>query len=125
MIKIITHNDLHFFYQYLKENKDVNLVVNYLKNNNTTIQIKKFDSDRDGGGLNVYLDNIDLSINGYCFNGKILIEHVLNFKKYNKIKQSEDFLRYITDYEKYNDVFLYFKLQNEYNRILLKENKKK
>jgi hypothetical protein len=100
--KFIDHTSKKWMWTHLNTEEEVNEVCDYLKVDNLTIKIE---SDRNL--YNVYLDKINLSINGYCFTGNNLIAHVRYFRKFQDISKTEDYLEWIGKFEKYNIVRKY------------------
>ena len=75
---------------------EVNEVCNYLDDNNLTIQLRgTYDPQSGWHGEHVILEGRDLSGNGYCFGGKSLLNHVRNYKKYEMLKNSEEYQKHI------------------------------
>jgi hypothetical protein len=106
--KEITYQDLKWLWTYLDNEQDVNLVVEYLKITNQNIIMKATHDPQSGwNGNNVYLDGIDLSGNGFCFNGRNLINHVKNYPKYKKAIETEEFKQYLSLKAKYKDIEQY------------------
>ncbi len=98
-IKLIDHTNKKWLWLYLETEEEVNEVCEYLLKNNLTIKL-----DTGGEMLNVYLDEINLSGNGYCFRGDNLIFHVRYFRKLQEVSQTEDFKIWLNKFSKYSIV---------------------
>ena len=98
--KIIDQTNKKWFWSYLNTEEEVGEVCEYLQRNNLVIEIiGGFEGGFNGRGQKVMLDGIDLSGNGFCFNGNELLAHVRYFKKLQEISKTEEFKAW---YGKYN-----------------------
>jgi len=100
--KIIDHNSKKWLWSQLNTEEEVNEVCDYLLKNDLSIRIE---SCRDR--YDVYLECINLSINGCCFNGNNLLLHVRYFRKFQDISKTQDYLDWLEKYNKYNIVRKY------------------
>jgi hypothetical protein len=101
-IKLIDHTSKKWLWSHLNTEEEVNEVCEYLMTNNLSI---KLDSFRDG--CRVYLEGIDLSINGCCFSGNNLLLHVRYFRRFIEISKSQDYLDWLEKFNKYSIVRKY------------------
>lgn len=103
--KIINHENTYELSKLVKSDEQLLKVVEYLKENNETIKkIECYDSRSGWHGVNIWLQGRDLSLNGYCYDVRNLIDHIDKFNEYKKDLGSEE----------YN---LYLKLKNKYKKI--------
>lgn len=106
----IDHNNKKWLYQHLQTNEEVEEVAEYLKNNNLTIKVTKTHDPQSGwNGAHVQLQGRDLSINGFCFSGKQLLNHVRNFQKYSLIEQSNEYQQYLSQKDQFEEIEKFFK----------------
>lgn len=77
--KILNFNDKDEFISFLNKETTEKL-CEYLKRENKTVNIKDtFDSQADWYGFEFWLDKIDFSGNGFCFNQKNSIERLESY----------------------------------------------
>lgn len=107
--RTITTRDKKWFYQYLDTEDEVNEVCKYLEDNGLTIKVDETHDPQSGWyGQHVYLEGIDLSTNGYKFDGSALLYHVRTFKEYEKIKNSDEYKLFVELRQKYKDIYKFF-----------------
>ena len=112
--RIITAKDKKWFYTYLDTEGEVDEVCDYLIDNNLTIIVN--DEYYDHGNsielvsTHVFLEDRQLSSFGGCFEGKHLLDHVRNFKKYEAIKNSQEYKKFLELEKKYLDVKKFYDL---------------
>lgn len=105
----ITSKDLKWLWTHLDNEEQVNTVVEYLEKGNKTIRIvPTYDGQAGWHGEHVYLDNVDLSGNGFCFNGKNLYNHCKVYEEYTQVRESDEYKQYLELDKKYSKIKKYF-----------------
>jgi len=110
--KIITHEDFKWLANFLKSNEEMKEVSKYLNDNNLTIKVKIYNGNKSpetGYAYRVYLEGVDLSVNGCCFNGSNLLSHIRNYKKYKGISEHSEYKRFLVLRDKYEKTYQYLK----------------
>ena len=106
--KIIDHTNKKWFWTHLNNEHEVEEVCKYLADNNLKIEIiGNFEGEYQGGGQNVILEVVDLSGNGFCFEGKNLFIHVRYFRKLQEISKTDEFKNWLKKFEDFELVKRY------------------
>lgn len=107
--EFIDQSNKKWLWSYLDNEEEVGEVCKYLVDNNLKIELKGNGAGGwNGSGINIMLEGVDLSGNGFCFNGNNLLLHVRYFRKIKEISQTEDFKSWLQKYPKFNIVKRYF-----------------
>lgn len=94
--EFLDHTAKKWLYSYLADENEVNEVCEYLQKKNLKISIVTDKEDRScSSGYNVFLEGINLSVNGFCFNGKYLLWHVRWFSKLKEISETDEFKQWV------------------------------
>jgi hypothetical protein len=105
---LIDYTNKKWFWTHLKNEDEVNIVCDYLRDNDLKIEII---GDGSGGwqghGISYMLEGINLSGNGFCFSGSNLLFHCKFYRKLKGISQTEDFEEWMHKYRYYNMVRQY------------------
>ena len=106
--RFIDQTDKKWFWSHLNNENEVGEVCQYLEDNNLKIEIK---GDRSGGwegdGIRIILEGIDLSGNGFCFNGGNLLFHVRYFRKAKIFAETKEFKDWLEKHEAYDQIRQY------------------
>ena len=104
--KKITINDKKWFYTYLNTEKEVDEVCSYLRKTSQTIKIEEINTN-NYFSYRVFLDGLDLSINGYGFNGEKLLYHVRNYQRFLSLMQTDEYKKWISNYDFFQGITTY------------------
>ena len=102
----ITINDKKWFYSYLNTEQEVEEVCSYLRKTSQTIKIEKIETN-NFWSYRVFLDGLDLSVNGGGFNGKVLLYHVRNYQRFLSIMQTEEYKKWLSNYDLFQEITTY------------------
>ena len=102
----ITHNDKKWFYTYLNNESEVEEVCDYLKKTRQVTKIEKIDTP-NYYSCRVFLDGVDLSVNGNNFRGENLLNHVRIYPHYLQIINSEEYKNWDVKYHIFNEIKTY------------------
>jgi len=106
--KFINQTDKKWLWSHLNNEDEVDEVCKYLVDNELKIEIRGADvGGFNGRGVNVILEGIDLSGNGFCFNGSNLLLHVRYFRKLQKISNTNEFKSWLEKYPEFDLVKRY------------------
>ncbi len=104
--KKITANNKKWFYLFLNTEQEVEQVCSYLKKTSQTIKIEEIYTP-SYFSYRVFLDGLDLSINGNCFNGERLLYHVRNYQRFLSIMQTEEYKKWFSNYDLFEEITTY------------------
>ncbi len=105
---IITSKDLKWLYSKLETTEEVEEVSEYMRANKLVITLRDcHDSQSGWNGQNVILEGKDLSGNGYCFNGKALLNHVRHHRNHLELSKTAEYKTFLELSKKYFDTWRY------------------
>lgn len=86
----------------VKTDEQLLVVQKYLRDNNLTIDITEcYDAQSGWTGRDIYLEGVNLSVNGYCYKVSNLLNHIENHRKYLKVKDTDEYKLYLKLKTKY------------------------
>ncbi len=107
--RYITHEDILELAELVDSNKQLKIVVDYLKENNLKITTEEsYDSQSGWKGKNIYLEGRDLSVNGYCYKPINLMNHIKHNEEYKEIRESKDYKDYLVMKQKYRGIDAFY-----------------
>lgn len=104
--KIITWEDIFELSKLVNNDHQLNKVSEYLKTRMEVIKVAGcYDPQSGWHGENVFLEGVNLSVNGYCYSVDNLMKHIDLFPSYQQTIQTDEYREYLRLKDKFKGLY--------------------